>query len=49
LHSDITEAEFGVLEVVIVMFALALFFDGIGSAFIVPAEAVGETGFDSGD
>jgi hypothetical protein len=33
----------------IVVFALALGFDGIDSAFRVLAESVGETGFDSGD
>jgi hypothetical protein len=49
LHADVTQAQFGVLEVVIVVFALALGFDGIDSAFLVLAEPVGKTGFDSGD
>jgi hypothetical protein len=37
------------LEVVVVVFALSLGFDGIDSAMLVPSESVGETGFDSGD
>jgi len=40
LHARVTEAQFGVLEVVIVVFALALFFDGIDPAFVVPAEVI---------